>query len=520
MKQGTAIIIEAEPAELTAADELHAVGNVPKDYPRWAREVRKDKLPTRMGEHLKEVKEFFDHYASSVGKWRQRNKGYHRNISSLCKFYIPASARVLEIGSGTGDLLAATSPRCGLGIDISPEMVQLAASKHPDLEFRCMPAEFLNLEGETFDYIILSDLVGFLYDIRLVLERLRSACHAQTRIIIHWYSMLWQPVLDIAERTGLKYPLPILNWTTKEDLANLLYLADLEILQTRQHILLPKHIPLLTPFVNRFLAPLPLIRQLALTNWVVARPMRLTADRRTPSVSVICPCRNEAGNIQQIVDRLPLMGSHTELIFVEGHSKDNTLEECRRVAASTLDKDIKVLVQEGRGKGDAVRLGFAQATGDILMILDADISVAPEDLVDFYEALVNGKGDFINGCRLVYAMDTQAMRFLNLWGNKFFALLLSKLMGQPVKDSLCGTKVLWRKTYLDLAAGRSYFGEIDPFGDFDLLFGAAKLNLKITDIPVRYRQRVYGSTNINRFADGSLLLRMCSKAAAKLFFIG
>ena len=492
----------------------------PKDYSRWAREVRRDKLPARMGEHLKEVEEFFDHYASGVEEWRRRNAGYHRSITSLCNFYIPNSARVLEIGSGTGDLLAATDPRRGLGIDISPEMVRLASSKHPNLEFRCMPAEFLDLDGEKFDYIILSDLVGFLYDIRLVLERLRSACHAQTRIIIHWYSLLWQPVLALAEKTGLKYPLPTLNWTTREDLANLLYLADLEILRSRPHILLPKHVPLLTPFANRFLAPLPLIRQFALTNWIVARPIRLSEKRSAPTVSVICPCRNEAGNIQQIADRLPIMGSHTELIFVEGHSGDNTLEECRRVAGSTPERDIKVFVQEGRGKGDAVRLGFAKATGDILMILDADISVAPEDLVDFYEALVNGKGDFINGCRLVYAMDPQAMRFLNLWGNKFFALLLSKLMGQPVKDSLCGTKVLWRKAYLDIAAGRSYFGALDPFGDFDLLFGAAKLNLKITDIPVRYRQRTYGSTNINRFADGSLLLRMCRKAAAKLFFIG
>jgi SAM-dependent methyltransferase len=492
----------------------------PKDYPRWARDVRKDKLPTRMGEHLGEVEEFFDHYALSVEKWRRRNEGYHRAISSLCSFYIPASARVLEIGSGTGDLLAATQPRRGLGIDISPEMVRLATSKHPNLEFRCMAAESLDCGGEKFDYIILSDLVGFLYDIRLVFERLRSACHAQTRIIIHWYSLLWQPILALAERTGMKYPLPILNWTTKEDLANLLYLADFEVLRSRPHILLPKHVPLLTPFVNRFLTPLPLIRQFALTNWVVARPMRLTENRPVPTVSVICPCRNEAGNIQQIVERLPNIGSHTELIFVEGHSKDNTLDECRRVAANTPEKDIKVLVQEGRGKGDAVRLGFAKATGDILMILDADISVAPEDLVDFYDALVSGKGDFINGCRLVYSMDSRAMRFLNLWGNKFFALLLSKLMGQPVKDSLCGTKVLWRKAYLDIAAGRTYFGALDPFGDFDLLFGAAKLNMKIIDIPVRYRERTYGSTNINRFADGSLLMRMCNKAAAKLFFIG
>jgi SAM-dependent methyltransferase len=490
-----------------------------KNYPRWAREVRKDRLPARMDEHLKGVEEFFDHYAASVETWRSRNAGYHRTIASLSRFYIPAGARVLEIGSGTGDLLAAMEPRHGVGIDISNEMVRLASSKHPNLEFHCMAAEHLDLGGEKFDYIILSDLVGFLYDIRLVFERLRSVSHAQTRIIIHWYSLLWQPVLSLAEKAGLKYPQPILNWTTKDDLTSLLYLADFEVVQSRPHVLLPKRVPLVSAFVNRFLAPLPLIRWAALTNWVVARPMRLDDDRPAPSVSVICPCRNEAGNIPQIADRLPAMGPHTELIFVEGHSTDNTLQECHRVAAAKSDMDITVLVQEGRGKGDAVRLGFSKATGDILMILDADISVAPEDLVDFYGALVTERGDFINGCRLVYAMDPHAMRFLNLLGNKFFALLLSKLIGQPIKDSLCGTKVLWRKTYSDIAAGRPYFGEFDPFGDFDLLFGAAKLNLKITEVPIRYRQRTYGSTNINRFADGTLLLRMCAKAAAKLFFV-
>jgi SAM-dependent methyltransferase len=490
-----------------------------RDYLRWAVDVRKDNLPADMEEHLRNMEGFFDHYAGSVEKWLARNAGYHQMIASLCRFYVPASARVLEIGSGTGYLLAATAPSRGLGIDLSPQMVRLAQSRHPELEFRCMAAENLDLQGEKFDYIILSDLVGFLYDIRLVFERLRSACHAQTRIVMHWYSMLWQPVLSLAEKAGQKYPLPLLNWTTREDIGNLLHLADFEVVRNRTHILVPKHVPLLTPLANRFLAPLPLIRQFALTNWVVARPAELGGERRTPSVSVVCPCRNEAGNIQQIVERLPMMGAHTELIFVEGHSKDNTLEECRRVAAAERVKDIKVFVQEGKGKGDAVRLGFARAAGDILMILDADISVAPEDLTDFYEALVSGKGDFINGSRLVYTMDSRAMRFLNLLGNKFFALLLSKLMGQPVKDSLCGTKVLWRESYRQLAAGRGYFGRLDPFGDFDLLFGAAKLNLKIIDIPIRYRERVYGSTNINRFADGSLLLRMCAKAAAKLFFV-
>jgi len=488
-------------------------------YRQWAHTARKEKPPISLEEYLQSWEAFFDHYAASVTNWRQRNVGYHDALASLMRFYIPRNASVLEVGSGSGDLLAATEPRRGVGIDISREMVRVAEQKYPKLEFRKMAAEEIDLEPETFDYIILSDLTGFLYDIPLVFERLRSVCHSQTRIVIHWYSRIWQPVLSAAEKLGLKYPQPLLNWTTVEDIQNFLYLSDFEIVQQQKHILMPKRTPLLSRFANRYLAHLPGMRHLCLTNWIVARPQQLSRPATEPSVSVICPCRNEAGNIQQIASRLPSMGSHTELIFVEGHSKDDTLERCHQAVTANPDQDISVFAQTGRGKGDAVRLGFAKAKGDILMILDADISVEPEDLVRFYEVLASGKGDFVNGSRLVYTMDPKAMRFLNLMGNRFFALLLSKLIGQPIKDSLCGTKVMWRKKYEELAAGRNYFGEIDPFGDFDLLFGAAKLNLKIVEIPIRYRQRTYGSTNINRFADGTLLLRMCAKAARKLYFV-
>jgi ubiquinone/menaquinone biosynthesis C-methylase UbiE len=493
-------------------------GKSEQPYPEWAKQARKDRLPTNMEEYFQSWADFFDHYASTVEKWRRRNAGYHRALSSLVRFYVPEGSSVLEVGSGTGDLLAATRPRRGVGIDISGEMVRLAQKGFHDLEFHQMAAEKLDLGGEKFDYILLSDLTGFLFDIRLVLERLRGVCHAETRVVMHWYSRAWQPILTAAEKLGLKYPQPLLNWTTVEDIQNLLHLTDFDVVRARKHILIPKRFPLLSMLANRYLAPLPLIRHLCLTNWIVARPLNVQ-DRTLPRVSVICPCRNEAGNIQQIVERLPAMGAQTELILVEGHSQDDTLATCRKVAASMPEKNITVLVQEGRGKGDAVRLGFSRASGDVLMILDADASVAPEDLPHFYEALVSGKGEFINGCRLVYTMDPKAMRFLNLLGNRFFALLLSTLIGQPIKDSLCGTKVLWRSRYEELARGRAYFGQFDPFGDFDLLFGAAKLNLRIIEMPIRYRQRTYGTTNISRFADGWLLLRMSAKAAAKLFFI-
>ena len=488
------------------------------DY-EWVRSVRAENPPRSMDDYLRSWEAFFDHYASQVDHWHRRNAGYHNAIASLARYYILPGAKVLEIGSGNGDLLAALDPSDGLGIDVSGEMVRLAASKYPHLRFQQMSGERLDLPDQKFDFIVLSDLVGYLYDIRLVFERLRTVCHTRTRIVINWYSRLWQPILGLAEKAGLKYPQPLVNWTTAEDITNLLHLTGYEAVHQRGHILLPKRWRLVSAVANRYLAHLPGFRWLCLTNWIVARPLGLERLDSRPRVSVICPCRNEAGNIKPLVQRLPEMGSHTELIFVEGHSQDDTLDQCRGIAAIRPDRDIKVFTQKGRGKGDAVRLGFSQASGDILMILDADLSVAPEDLPQFYDALVNGKGEFINGSRLVYAKDPQAMRFLNLLGNKFFALLLTHLLGQPVKDTLCGTKVLYRSDYDRIAKGRAYFGDFDPFGDFDLLFGAAKQNLRIVEIPIRYRQRTYGTTNISRFTHGWLLVQMCARAARKLLFI-
>ena len=456
-------------------------------------------------ESYAELRAYFDEFAADEQRWRRRNRTYYESLEQIYRFQIPPGQRVLEIGSGSGDLLAALRPRVGVGVDISPAMVRLARSRHPELRFEVTAGEELEL-GETFDYVVLSDLVAYVHDLQALFERVAAHSHARTRVVVNSYSRSWRPIIGIAEALRLKPAKPTRNWVSPQDFRNLLELSGFELLTTSRRILLPKRVPLVTTFLNGFLASLWPFYHFCLTYWVVAR--RRGEPLREQSVSVVCPCRNEAGHVAAVVSRLPPLGTATELIFVEGSSTDGTRAEIERQIELHPELDISLVDQPGRGKGDAVRAGFAAAKHDVLMILDGDLSVRPEDLPKFYRALVDGRADLVNGSRLVYDVEEGAMRFLNALGNKTFSRLFCGVTGYYVKDTLCGTKVLLRQDYDRIAAGRAYFGEFDPFGDFDLLLGAARLNLKIVDLPVRYQPRTYGETNIRRWRHGWLLLRM------------
>ena len=463
-----------------------------------------------------ELRLFLDAQAPQADRWRSKNRHYHESLERILRFHIPPGAKVLEIGCGTGDLLHSLSPGRGVGIDISPKMIEIARSKFPSLVFLEGYAEELPL-SEPFDYVILSDVIGYLEDVQRAFEELRKVCHKRTRVIVTYYNYLWEPILRAGERFGMKRPQTDQNWLAPADIQNLLSLAGFQTVRIGYHLLLPFRIPLLSAFFNRILANLPVLRKLCLVQVVVARPAPVAVPEESLSCSVIIPARNERGNIEGAVARTPPLGSHTELIFVEGNSSDGTAGEIERVIAANPDREIRLIRQgDGVGKGDAVRKGFAAATGDVLMILDADLTVPPEELPKFLQALTSGRGEFINGSRLVYPMEKQAMRLLNTLGNKFFSVAFTWLLDQRFKDTLCGTKVLYRKDYERIAAGRSYFGDFDPFGDFDLIFGAAKLDLKIVEVPIRYRERVYGTTQISRFRHGWLLIRMCLFALRRI----
>lgn len=453
-------------------------------------------------------------------KWIKRNSYYYKCLVKNLKFVIPEQSSILEIGCGTGYLLEQLNPRRGVGIDPAAEMIEYARVHRPSFTYFQMDAENLEI-NETFDYVIISDTVGSFADVQQVFEHLHQSCTPQTRLIITSTNSFWQPVLNLAEAIGLKMPQKRQNWLDIGDIESLLNLTEFDVINNSRKVIFPKYIPLVSGFLNRYIGNLPLFNALGLITCIVARSEKVIQNQENNlTVSVVVPARNERGNIESIVNRIPQMGMNTEIIFVEGNSTDQTWEEIQRVGAAYSDRlDIKWVQQDGKGKGDAVRKGFGVASGDVLMILDADMTVSPEELPKFFRAIASGTGEYINGSRLVYPMEKEAMRFLNLLGNKFFSLCFSWLLGQRIKDTLCGTKVISRENYLSLAANRSYFGNFDPFGDFDLIFGAAKLNLKFAEIPIRYKARIYGETNISRFKHGWLLLQMTFFALTKIKFI-
>lgn len=429
----------------------------------------------------KETEEYFKKNRAQADFWMNKNRYYHEYVKLFVKFLVPVGKTSFE--------LTAESPN-------------ISTIKH------------------SYDYVILSDILGYVSDIQNVLTETGRIVLPNGRVVITQYNPLWQPILSLASKLGLRRPEISQNWVSLLDLKNFAALSGFEVVKSGTKMIFPKYIPLLSEFLNKFISNIWPFSMLGLFHYAVLRKPPKANAVFQPSVSIIVAARNEAGTIAKIIKDLPTLGAFTELIFIEGGSTDNTLDVIKRQVFSYKgDKKLKYDVQDGKGKGDAVRKGFEMATGDILMIYDADMTVPADEIVKFYDAIVNGRGDFINGSRLVYPMEKKSMRFFNILGNKFFSFAFSTILGQPIKDTLCGTKVLWRKDYEDVKRNRAFFGDFDPFGDFDLLFGASKLNLKLIDLPVHYKERKYGETNISRWKHGWLLLKMTVFAARKIKFI-
>lgn len=462
--------------------------------------------------------EHFEELALRFDVQRRKQRYYYALLTDWLRFVVPEGQSVLELGCADGATVMSLKPSNGVGIEFSQRFHRMARERHPEGRWILHDlTEPLPPITGSFDAVLALDLIGYLQDIQGAMEHVKTVCGPETRFIVTKTNPFWGPVFRLASLFGLAEPRKYSNWLTRAQARSLLELAGFEVIQSGKFCLLPIWVPLLSSFCNRFLAHLLIINRFALVEYFVCR--KRVEKKTTPSVSVLIPARNERGNIRAALERMPRFPGALEVVFVEGHSKDGTWEEIQSVMKESWPFTIQAHQQTGKGKGDAVRLGFREAKHDLLMILDADLTVPPEELPRFYEVLADGRAEYVHGTRLVYPMEDQAMRPLNWLGNKFFSAVFSLFLGQRMSDTLCGTKCLSRKAYERLAAGRSYFGEFDPFGDFDLIFGAAKLQLKMMEIPVHYKNRTYGETQINRFRDGWLLLKMCWFAARKIYFI-
>jgi hypothetical protein len=448
-------------------------------------------------------------------RWIKTNRYFYDQMKRALQFIIPPNARVLEVRCETGHLLAAVKPSYGVGVEISDAMVEFARNKYPGLHFIKSDPEDLELH-ETFDYIIFSHIFDTV-DILRALERIRRYCTPETRLVVINYNHLWEPVLGLASKIGLRSQFVEPNWVSENDVRGFLKLSGFRPVRKHRMVLFPKWIPGVSRLANRVFARLPGVRALCLMQLMVARPVVEPIPQELVTVSVVVPCRNEAGNIQQAVERIPEMGHHTEILFCDDQSTDGTADEVRRVAKNHPEKDIRLIRGPGICKAENVFTGFRAARGDVLMILDADLTVMPEELPMFLRALATSHGDFVNGSRLVYPMPHLAMKFANFIGNKFFGVVFSFLLDQRIKDTLCGTKVLWRKDWLQMEKNLGSWGIKDLWGDYELLFGASKLHLSIVEVPVHYQERVYGATKMKRvFSNGARMLRMCWHAWRKL----
>jgi len=482
-----------------------------------------------------QVREHYDQIAPERDKWYSRNAFYHSAVEQRVRDLIPAGSSVLELGCGTGNLLAAIKPSRGVGVDISTRMVEIARDKYPQLRFEVGDAESLGID-EKFDFVVASDLIGELGDINAMFDSFRRVSHASSKLILSFHSPTLEGILRLAQRTGAAMEPVRQNWVNVDTARSLLALSDLRVVSENHSLLIPVPIPFVTSAANRLLSGRRAFKYFDLLNLLVAEAVPNPSEPRPLRCSVVIPCRNELGNVDAAIERMPDLGPDTEIIFVDGASTDGTKERIEeKIERYRGTKDIKLILQMPEadygkqkdhpdaptvmlklGKGDAVRKGFDAAQGDVLMILDADLTVPPEDLPRFLRPIATGKGRFINGTRLVYPMEDRAMKFVNYVGNWFFSLLFTWLLEQSVHDTLCGTKVLLKSDYEQIKANRKYFGDFDPFGDFDLLFGAARLGIPIVEVPIRYRRRLAGVSKVRVSRHGWLLVGMSLVAFRRL----
>lgn len=457
--------------------------------------------------HKPEVINFLDQSIPTREKWIQRSGYYYRNLSRIISNAIASNASVCHVGCDSPYLLKSLPQAKGTGICMTEKQKVFCETTDPDHRYTTM-AQLQTLR-EKFDYIVITSL-GYFFDVQEVFHQIQILCHFRTRIIIINCNLLWEPLFYLGEKLRLRMPQSARrqNMVPTHHVINLLSLSRFQLVKWSSHILVPYFIPLVSWFFNRILASSFPFRYLSSTDIIIARPQITPPEPVT--CSVIVPCKNEKGNIESLVRRIPALADETEIVLVDDRSSDGTGEEMRRCQKTWPDKKITVIEGPGISKGEAVRMGIEGAAGRLIAIFDADLAVLPEELPKCILPLLEGTADFVNTVRFVYPQQDGAMRWLNIAGNRGFSLLFTFLIRQRVSDTLCGTKVFWKEDYRNISGLKDYWLWRDRWGDFEQLLGASKLGLKIVEVPIHYAERTYGETKMkNRFQNGLHMLKLC-----------
>ena len=449
--------------------------------------------------------------ARNLDMWRRRNRYYHQKIAEYLRFIVPEGESLLLIGCEDGRLLDVLAPSRGFGVDCSEEMIALAGKRRPQHRYLAASDYAFELD-ESFEYIVLNDMTGEVHDLFSLLQRIAGLCTRTSRVVIVQHNYLWRPVLRLAARLRLKRPEARQNWLSVGDLRVFLDGVGFETIDVRSKLFCPKRLLGLGSAANWVAGLVPFVHRLAGTEILIARLEAHRPDPSTRSASIVLTTRDERENIEPMVKAIPDVGRETEIIFVEGHSTDGTPEEIERVIKGYPEKRIRLLRQTGVGQGDAIRTGFAAATGDVIILLEADQTSPPEDVLKAFEIVASGRSDYVNGSRFIYPRARGSMPVRNAVGNILFAVWFTWFLGQRTSDVLCGLKAIDRRQFARLLGNWEFLGVFDPFGDFELLFGAARLGLKISEVPTRYTARAYGTPKSRFVKHGMMLARMARRA--------
>ncbi len=490
--------------ENRTGDHIWYVSSVEKfksHYPKWKYEYDIDSTIEDIVKNSAFSKEAVSFSVNkSLDFWREKNWYFHNSLRQMFKSFIPEGADILQIGYGLGDILSSLYPNKAVSLDTDENIMLSAKRRYPQIKFISGKPENLNVKGK-FDYVIIPNSVDHLEDIQTVLEKLKLNVTSKSKIMLTALNPKWIQILSVLEKLNLKRAEGEKNWLRLEDLKNITRISGYEIEESGFRVMLPLHIPLVTRWINATIPNTPLFKRFCLEQFIVARKVESPATKKL-SCSVVVPCFNEEENIKNCVSRVPKMGKWTEIVVVDDGSTDKTIKVVKQLMKTY--KNLKLVsYKPNRGKGWAVKQGMDAARGDVVMILDADMAVPPEELPRFFSIFERNYGNFVNGTRLIYPMEDQAMRQLNLIGNLVFSWIFSWLLGVRITDTLCGTKALYKSDYKNVKmSGKSW-------GDFDLLFGAAENDLDIIEVPVHYKKRVAGKSKMKAFKHGMVLAKMC-----------